>query len=73
MPRYEGYPLMHVYTKSFYSNSLFNLRSDLKSRPTRTHLLADRKPRPLQKTKIIIQWRKSLKSKKNMVFCLNDP
>ena len=53
MPRYEGYPLMYVYTKSFYSNSLFSLRSDLKSRPRRTHLLADRKPRPLQKTKIL--------------------
>ena len=32
MPRYEGYPLMHVHTKSFYSNSLFSLESDLKLR-----------------------------------------
>ena len=44
--------LMHVYTKSFYSNSLFSLKSDLKSRSRRTHLSTDRKPRPLQKTEI---------------------
>lgn len=37
----------HVYTKSFYSNGLFSLKS---RRPT--HLLADREPRLLQKTEI---------------------